>query len=94
MLEKVINYSLDNDIIVNINSEILLKVTDNGICELVRFCPISHIIVSGIHSLTDKSVFALTNSCTSTLKEVYASACSKITIQAINYLKVNQRSII
>ncbi|XP_032227895.1 F-box/LRR-repeat protein 2 isoform X2 [Nematostella vectensis] len=62
-------------------------VTDAGVSELARLCPLAHVVVSGIHSLTDKSVFALTNGCASTLKVVYASACTKMTTQAINYLK-------
>lgn len=62
-------------------------VTDVGICELARMCPVEEIVVSGVPSLTDRSVFALANCCTSTLKELYASGCSMITQAAINYLK-------
>ena len=64
------------------------KVTDVGVCELARMCPLEEVILSGISGLTDRSVFALANCCTSTLSEMYASGCSMITQAAINYLKV------
>ena len=59
-----------------------------GICELARMCPLEEIVISGVSRLTDRSVFALANCCSSTLKELYASGCSMITQAAINYLKV------
>jgi len=62
-------------------------VSDVGVCELARMCPLEEVVVSGVSSLTDRSVFALANCCTSTLKELYASGCSMITQAAINYLK-------
>ena len=57
-------------------------------CEVLRVCPLEVLVVSGVHNLTDKSVFALANSCTSTLIEMYASGCNKMTVAAFNYLKV------
>ena len=45
-------------------------------------------MISGVSKLTDRSVLALANCCTSTLKELYASGCSMITEAALNYLKV------
>ena len=45
-------------------------------------------MISGVSKLTDRSVFALANCCTSTLNEMYASGCSMITEAALNYLKV------
>ncbi|XP_068709892.1 uncharacterized protein [Montipora capricornis] len=62
-------------------------VSDVGICELARMCPLEEIVISGVSRLTDRSVFALANCCSSTLKELYASGCSMITQAAINYLK-------
>lgn len=62
-------------------------VSDVGVCELARMCPLEEVVVSGVSGLTDRSVFALANCCCSTLKEVYASGCSMITQAAINYLK-------
>ena len=59
-----------------------------GVCELARLCPLEEVVVSGVSSLTDRSVFALANCCTSTLKELWVSGCSMITPPAINYLKV------
>ena len=64
------------------------KVSDVGICELARMCPLEEIVISGVSKLTDRSVLALANCCTSTLKELYASGCSMITEAALNYLKV------
>ena len=82
-------------IVVSIFTKIhVFQVTDNGICELARFCPLSEVVVSGIHGLTDKSIFALTNSCTTTLNDVYASACAKITTQAFRYLKVQLKHVL
>lgn len=63
------------------------QVTDVGVCELARMCPLEEVVVSGVSSLTDRSVFALANCCTSTLKELWVSGCSMITPPAINYLK-------
>lgn len=62
-------------------------VSDVGICELARMCPLEEIVISGVSKLTDRSVLALANCCTSTLKELYASGCSMITEAALNYLK-------
>ena len=59
-----------------------------GVCELARMCPLEEVVLSGVSGLTDRSIFALANCCTSTLKELYASGCSMITPAAINYLKV------
>ena len=64
------------------------KVSDAGVCELARMCPLEEVVLSGVSGLTDRSVFALANCCASTLKEIYASGCSMITQAAINYLKV------
>lgn len=62
-------------------------VSDAGVCELARMCPLEEVVLSGVSRLTDRSVFALANCCASTLKEIYASGCSMITQAAINYLK-------
>lgn len=67
---------------------LLEKVSDAGVCELARMCPLEEVVLSGVSGLTDRSVFALANCCASTLKEIYASGCSMITQAAINYLKV------
>lgn len=61
-------------------------VTDRGIIELARCCPLKELIVSGIHTLTDSSVFALANSCPD-LQCLYVSGCGKITQVAIRYLE-------
>lgn len=61
-------------------------VTDNGVIEVARCCPLLELVVSGIHTLTDKSVFALANSCPD-LECFYVSGCNKITTAAINYLQ-------
>eukprot|EP00057_Strongylocentrotus_purpuratus_P012439 XP_011666913.1 PREDICTED: F-box/LRR-repeat protein 2-like [Strongylocentrotus purpuratus] len=62
------------------------QVTDNGVVELTRCCPLEDICLAGIHSITDKSIFALANNCPD-LKNLSISGCSKVTTQATNYLQ-------
>lgn len=62
------------------------QVTDNGVVELTRYCPLEDISLAGVRSITDKSVFALANNCPD-LKTLFVSGCSKITSQATNYLQ-------
>ncbi|XP_063963538.1 F-box/LRR-repeat protein 2-like [Lytechinus pictus] len=62
------------------------QVTDNGVVELTRCCPLEDICLAGIHSITDKSVFALANNCPD-LKTLFVSGCTKVTTQATNYLQ-------
>ncbi|XP_030842168.1 F-box/LRR-repeat protein 2 [Strongylocentrotus purpuratus] len=62
------------------------QVTDNGVVELTRCCPLEDICLAGIHNITDKSIFALANNCPD-LKTLFVSGCSKVTTQATNYLQ-------
>eukprot|EP00057_Strongylocentrotus_purpuratus_P003672 XP_003727116.1 PREDICTED: F-box protein SKP2B-like [Strongylocentrotus purpuratus] len=62
------------------------QVTDNGVVELTRCCPLEFIGLTGIHCITDKSIFALANNCPD-LKTLFISGCSKVTTQATNYLQ-------
>eukprot|EP00057_Strongylocentrotus_purpuratus_P018646 XP_011673120.1 PREDICTED: F-box protein SKP2B-like [Strongylocentrotus purpuratus] len=66
------------------------QVTDNGVVELTRCCPLEFIGLTGIHCITDKSIFALANNCPD-LKTLFISGCSKVTTQATNYLQLGGR---
>ncbi|PVD30524.1 hypothetical protein C0Q70_09791 [Pomacea canaliculata] len=61
------------------------QVTDDAICEIARCCPIKSLVLSGIHNLTDKCIFALANSCPH-LKEIYLNGCAQISPAAVRYL--------
>ena len=65
----------------------LIQVTDSGVVELARCCPLQDICLAGIQNITDKSVFALANNCPD-LKTLFISGCKRITEQATNYLEV------
>ncbi|XP_038046356.1 F-box/LRR-repeat protein 20-like [Patiria miniata] len=62
------------------------QVTDAGLLDLVRCCTLQHVVISGIHKITDRCVLALANSCPD-LKSLYASGCTMITFAGIRYLK-------
>ena len=64
------------------------QITDSGVCELVRHCPIKSLVLSGIHNLTDKCIFALANS-RPQLEEIYLNGCAQITPAAVRYLSVS-----
>ncbi|KAK7110296.1 F-box/LRR-repeat protein 2-like [Littorina saxatilis] len=61
------------------------QITDRAVCELVRQCPIKSLVLSGIHGLTDKCIFALANS-RPELEEIYLNGCAQITPAAVRYL--------
>ena len=65
-----------------------LQVTDVGICEVARCCPLTGLVVAGLHEITDKSIFALASSCVY-LEAIYLNGCSKISPVALLYLLVN-----
>ncbi|XP_022080902.1 F-box/LRR-repeat protein 13-like [Acanthaster planci] len=62
------------------------QVTDAGLLDLIQYCPLQHVVISGIHKITDRCVLALANSCPD-LKSLYASGCTMITAAGIRYLK-------
>ncbi|XP_064631251.1 F-box/LRR-repeat protein fbxl-1-like isoform X2 [Lineus longissimus] len=61
-------------------------VTDTAICEIACRCPLTILSISGLHNLTDKSIFALANSC-HYLEELYLSGCALISRVALRYLQ-------
>ncbi|KAL4231710.1 hypothetical protein ACF0H5_009286 [Mactra antiquata] len=61
------------------------QVTDSGVCELARCCPLKSLVLAGVNSLTDKSIFALANSC-HYLHEIYLNGCAHISPAAVRYL--------
>ena len=65
-----------------------MQVTDYGVCTLARYCPLTSIILSGVTCITDKSVFALTNSCPY-LEELHINGCTQISKVAVTYLVVS-----
>ncbi|XP_071480674.1 uncharacterized protein [Diadema antillarum] len=62
------------------------SVTDSGVVELARYCPLQDICLAGIQNITDKSILALANNCPN-LKALFVSGCSKVTGQATRYLQ-------
>lgn len=61
------------------------KVTDIGVCELARCCPLRLLVLAGINNITDKSIFALANSC-HYLDEIYLNGCAQVSPTALRYL--------
>ncbi|XP_052770511.1 F-box/LRR-repeat protein 2-like [Mya arenaria] len=61
-------------------------VTDVGVCELARHCSLVSLVVSGVGSLTDASIFCLANCCPQ-LEEIYMNGCANISPVAVRYLK-------
>ena len=64
------------------------QITDSAVCQLARLCPIRSLVLSGIHNLTDKCIFALANS-RPQLEEIYLNGCAQITPAAVQYLCVS-----
>ncbi|XP_064601185.1 F-box/LRR-repeat protein 2-like [Liolophura sinensis] len=62
------------------------ELSDAGICELARCCSLESIILSGVRNVTDKSIFALANSCYN-LEEIHLNGCYKVTPAAVRYLE-------
>ncbi|XP_071793620.1 uncharacterized protein [Asterias amurensis] len=62
------------------------QVTDKGLLELIRCCPLEHVVISGIHKVTDKTALSLANACPD-LKSLYASGCTMITAAGLRYLQ-------
>ena len=75
---------------LNIEFELfgVTQVTDVGVAEIARCCPLRWIVLSGLNRLTDHSLFALANSCPY-LEEVFINGCVHITTACIRYLLVN-----
>jgi len=67
---------------------VLTQVTDAGISEVARCLPLAVVVLSGLHHLTDRSIFALANSCPY-LDEIYLNGCAKVTHEALMYLMVS-----
>lgn len=61
------------------------QVTDVGVCALAQHCPLECIVLSGVHSLTNRSIYALANGCPY-LREIYLSGCFHVSTDAIRYL--------
>ncbi|XP_045190636.2 F-box/LRR-repeat protein fbxl-1-like [Mercenaria mercenaria] len=61
------------------------KVSDYGVCELARCCPLRSIVLAGINKVTDKSIFALANSC-HYLEDIYLNGCAQVSPTSIRYL--------
>ena len=55
---------------------------------MARNVPLTVVVLSGLNHLTDKSVYALGNSCPY-LEEVYLSGCSLVTRNAVHWLTVS-----
>ncbi|OWF49485.1 F-box/LRR-repeat protein 20-like [Mizuhopecten yessoensis] len=61
------------------------QVTDTGVCAIARCCPLKSLVLSGIQSITDKTVFTVSNHCHN-LEEIYLNGCSNVSTTTINYL--------
>ena len=69
-----------------------MQVTDVGVCELARCCPLRYLVLAGIFKVTDKSIFALANSC-HYLEEIFLNGCAQISPTSIRYLMVSDRKL-
>ena len=62
-------------------------VTDKSICLIATKCPLLEgLVLAGINSLTDKTIFTIANHLQASLREIYLSGCSKISDAALRYL--------
>ncbi|KAK3776751.1 hypothetical protein RRG08_040317 [Elysia crispata] len=61
-------------------------VTDAAVCYLCSKCPLKSLCLSGLHTLTDKSVFCLASSCPQ-MEEIYLNGCACISPVAVQYLR-------
>ncbi|GFO23898.1 F-box/lrr-repeat protein 20, partial [Plakobranchus ocellatus] len=61
-------------------------VTDTAICYLCGICPLKSLCLSGLHSLTDKSIFCIASSCPQ-LEEIYLNGCACVSPVAVQYLR-------
>ena len=62
--------------------------TDVGVCILACYCPLTSVVLSGVTRITDKSVFALANSCPY-LEELHLNGCTQVSRVALTYLVVS-----
>ena len=62
-----------------------------GVCEVARCLPLTCLVLSGLHNLTDRVIFTLANCCPY-LEEIYLSGCARITREAVLYLMVSMQS--
>jgi len=64
------------------------QVSDEGICDVFRNgSPIEKLILSGNPKLTDRSIFTMASHLANTLSALYISGCTRISPQAVLYLK-------
>ncbi|XP_013397166.1 F-box/LRR-repeat protein 2 isoform X2 [Lingula anatina] len=62
------------------------QVTDSGVCELARKCPLRRVVLAGCHHLTDKSIFTLANMCLD-IQELHLNGCAHVSPVAVRYLQ-------
>ncbi|GFR75159.1 F-box/LRR-repeat protein 2-like isoform X2 [Elysia marginata] len=61
-------------------------VSDAAVCYLCSKCPLRSLCLSGLHTLTDKSIFCLASSCPQ-MEEIYLNGCACISPVAVQYLR-------
>lgn len=66
-----------------------VQITDQGVCLLVPHVKLTCLVISGIHSLTDKTIFAIANCLDGCLASLYISGCFRISPHVVQYLKVS-----
>lgn len=61
-------------------------ITDAAVCYLCSKCSLKSLCLSGLHTLTDKSIFCLASSCPQ-MEEIYLNGCACISPVAVQYLR-------
>lgn len=65
-----------------------MQVTDTGLCKLIQNAPLVELVLSAAKEITDKSIFMMASSVSSSLEKLYVSGCNLISPHVLRYLKV------
>lgn len=70
-----------------------LQVTDTGLCKLIQNAPLVELVLSAAKEITDKSIFMMASSISSSLEKLYVSGCNLISPHVLRYLKVKSSKL-
>ena len=87
-LELYINFFFSNIFLLSLISY-SIQASDDGLCPIFKNgSPIEKLVLSGNPKLTDRCVFTMASHLPNTLTSLFISGCTRISKQAVRYLKV------
>ena len=71
-----------------------IQASDDGLCPIFKNgSPIEKLVLSGNPKLTDRCVFTMASHLPNTLTSLFISGCTRISKQAVRYLKVSNSEV-